>query len=82
MKGNKRGRYFTDEFKRNAVQLVLEKGVPVRTKGLFYAVASLRPFRTRADSFDTANPPRRPEEKNPGTVPCACKVYQLFGEEI
>lgn len=30
MKGNKRGRYFTDEFKRNAVQLVLEKGLPVR----------------------------------------------------
>jgi len=30
MKENKRGRYFTDEFKRNAVQLVVEKGVPVR----------------------------------------------------
>ena len=30
MKESKRGRYFTDEFKRNAVQLVLEKGVPVR----------------------------------------------------
>jgi transposase len=30
MKGNKRGRYFTDEFKHNAVQMVLEKGMPVR----------------------------------------------------
>jgi transposase len=30
MKESKRGRYFTDEFKRNAVQMVLEKGIPVR----------------------------------------------------
>jgi transposase len=30
MKENKRGLYFTDEFKRNAVQMVLEKGMPVR----------------------------------------------------
>ena len=30
MKESKRGRYFTDEFRRNAVQLVLEKGMPVR----------------------------------------------------
>jgi transposase len=30
MKGNKRDRYFTDEFKHNAVQMVLEKGMPVR----------------------------------------------------
>ena len=35
MKENKRGRYFTDEFKRNAVQLVLEKGVPVRKVALY-----------------------------------------------
>jgi transposase len=26
----KRGRYFTDDFKRDAVQLVIEKGVPVK----------------------------------------------------
>ena len=26
----KRGRYFSDEFKRDAVQLVIEKGLPVR----------------------------------------------------
>jgi len=27
----KRGRYFTDDFKTDAVQLVIEKGIPVRT---------------------------------------------------
>ena len=26
----KRGRYFSDEFKRDAVELVMEKGLPVR----------------------------------------------------
>ena len=26
----KRGRYFSDEFKRDAVELVIEKGIPVR----------------------------------------------------
>lgn len=26
----KRGRYFSDEFKQDAVQLIIEKGVPVR----------------------------------------------------
>ena len=30
MRQRKRGRYFSDEFKRDAVQLVIEKGVPVR----------------------------------------------------
>lgn len=26
----KRGRYFSDEFKQDAVQLIIEKGIPVR----------------------------------------------------
>jgi transposase len=32
--GGKKDRYFSDEFKRNAVQLVVEKGLPVRKVAL------------------------------------------------